>query len=537
MTIYASVKAGTLLKVGRIKVPIIDYIYTRDMAIENFVPEKYFSVESKTKIGEFPLNLISKKEFDKLSQENAERYAKVLNSYQAEITKLEKKQVKKQPNVLWNANNLKTKAAKMLKVSGKEIENTMQKLYEAKYISYPRSDSQCIPETSKEKIKTIINILNDNRLIFKDEKRIFNDKKIIQGHSAIIITENMPNMDNLSKLEKDVYNIIKNRFCANFCLEDCLVDQTSIEITVGPEIFKKKGEVLKQEGHNVFEKVSLSGELPPLEKGQKFEVDFKVVDKLTNPPAKITADMLNNYLEHPFKDENTYDIEEMTEEEFNQVAQGLKIGTSATRTNAIDECVKGGYLDYNTKTTIYSITEVGKKYMETINTLGIDLKKEKSVKLNSDITRITNGELTLEGVVKKAEEDLKELVEKNKTVNIEKFNNVSTGKSIGKFNDKEVFKKKTKVGNVYSTVDNSFVLFENAMIYGTKVKLLEKDVKDLLLGRNITLTLFSKKTQKDYEALIGIDGLNEKGYPNFKMNGFPQKNKGKTSASSKKEKK
>ena len=47
-------------------------------------------------------------------------------------------------------------------------------------------------------------------------------------------------MDNLSKLEKDVYNIIKNRFCANFCLEDCLVDQTSIEITVGPEIFKKK---------------------------------------------------------------------------------------------------------------------------------------------------------------------------------------------------------------------------------------------------------------------------------------------------------
>jgi DNA topoisomerase len=537
MTIYASVKAGTLLKVGRIKVPIIDYIYTRDMAIENFVPEKYFSVESKTKIGEFPLNLISKKEFDKLSQENAERYAKVLNSYQAEITKLEKKQVKKQPNILWNANNLKTKAAKMLKVSGKEIEDTMQKLYEAKYISYPRSDSQCIPETSKEKIKSIINILNDNRLIFKEEKRIFNDKKIIQGHSAIIITENMPNMDNLSKLEKDVYNIIKNRFCANFCLEDCLVDQTSIEITVGPEIFKKKGEVLKQEGHNVFEKVSLSGELPPLEKGQKFDVDFKVVNKLTNPPAKITADMLNNYLEHPFKDENTYDIEEMTEEEFNQVAQGLKIGTSATRTNAIDECVKGEYLDYNTKTTIYSITEVGKKYMETINTLGIDLKKEKSVKLNSDITRITNGELTLEEVVKKSEEDLKELVEKNKAVKIEKFNNVNTGKTIGKFNGKEVFKKKTKVGNVYSTVDNSFVLFENAMIYGTKVKLLEKDVKDLLLGRNITLTLFSKKTQKDYDALIGIDGLNEKGYPNFKMNGFPQKGKEKTSTSSKKEKK
>ena len=47
----------------------------------------------------------------------------------------------------------------MLKVSGKEIEDVMQKLYEAGFISYPRSDSQCIPETSKDKVRKTIEAL------------------------------------------------------------------------------------------------------------------------------------------------------------------------------------------------------------------------------------------------------------------------------------------------------------------------------------------------------------------------------------------
>ena len=161
-----------------------------------------------------------------------------------------------------------------------------------------------------------------------------------------------------------------------------------------------------QQGHNVFEKVTLSSELPEFTEGQSFEVDFKAVEKMTKPPMKITADMLNNFLENPFKMKKIRN-EEMTEEEFRQAVEGLKIGTSATRTNAINECVKGGYIDYNKKTTVYSITETGKIYMDNINKLGIDLKKEKSAKLTSDITKIVNGELTIEEIVDKAKKRFK----------------------------------------------------------------------------------------------------------------------------------
>ena len=524
MTVYASVMAKTKLRIGRVKVPIIDYIYTRDMEIENFIPEKYFSVESKTKVGEFPLTLISKEEFDKTMEQKAKEYADKLNKFEAVVTKVEKKQVKKKPNVLWNANNLKTKAAKMLKVSGKEIEDEMQKLYEAGFISYPRSDSQCIPETSKKKVQKTIEALKDNRIVFKDEKRIFNNKKIIQGHSAIIITENIPDTSKLSALGKNIYEIIKNRFCANFCKEDCLVDETSIEITVGEEKFNKKGEVLIQKGHSVFEKINLSSELPEFTEGQRFKVDFKAVEKMTKPPMKITADMLNNFLENPFKNEKDYDNEEMTEEEFKQAVEGLKIGTSATRTNAINECVTGGYISYDKKTTIYSITEVGKVYMDNINKLGIDLKKEKSAKLTSDITKIVNGELTIEEIVDKAEKDLKTLIAENEKNNVQtkQFSSNMSGKTVGKYNGEDVYKKTTKNGNLYSTSTNSIVLFENTKIFGTQVKLTEKQVKSLISGKEIELSLYSEKKECNYDALISIDGVNEKGYPNFKLN-FPKK--------------
>ena len=41
LTRYATLKTGTLLRVGRVIVPIVKAIYDRDMAIKNFVPDIY----------------------------------------------------------------------------------------------------------------------------------------------------------------------------------------------------------------------------------------------------------------------------------------------------------------------------------------------------------------------------------------------------------------------------------------------------------------------------------------------------------------
>ena len=63
LTRYATLRTGTLLRVGRVIVPIVKAIYDRDMAIKNFVPEKYYAIVSREKTGDEVVELLSKKKF------------------------------------------------------------------------------------------------------------------------------------------------------------------------------------------------------------------------------------------------------------------------------------------------------------------------------------------------------------------------------------------------------------------------------------------------------------------------------------------
>ena len=67
---------------------------------------------------------------------------------------------------------------------------------------------------------------------------------------------------------------------------------------------------------------------------------------------------------------------------------------------------------------------------------------------------------------------------------------------------------------------------ENIVVIGTShenLSLLERENFMRTRPKYIIEKLYSEKKQCDYNAFISIDGVNEKGYPNFKPN-F-QKNK------------
>lgn len=529
-SIYATVLSGTLIRAGRIKVPIIEHIYNRDMEILNFVPKPYFNVDSRTTIRETEIFLSCPKKYEKDQQKEAEEYAEFLNKHLAEVKEIKKIDKKKEPKLLYKATTFQSYAAKKLKISQKQVENIMQNLYLNNYITYPRTESQHISPGDKDKIKNVISQLNDPRLEFKPDSKLFNESKIIASHSGLMPTEKIPN--NLDEISQGIYDIIKARFCANFTKEECIVSETTMKIQIAQETFTKKGEVLKQEGWSVFEPLSLANNLPDLKEGEAFKVDFKAVQKMTTPPSKISLEGLNTYLDNPFKkneDTSKYD-EDISEEDFKNIANGLKIGTPATRTSAIEECLKEGYITYDGKKDAYSIEEKGRLYIENLRTLNIDLFKNKSVKLSYDITRIQKGEFTVEEMIAEAEKDLKDMVENNKKKGIQvktfekqKFEKVE----VGKYNNIPIYKKKTQKGNLYAADDNSFILFENTKIYGKDFLVKENQVKKLLKEGKFEGELQSK-AGNPYTAYIVIDKISDKGYVYLKTDGFAEKAKERT---------
>ena len=83
LTRFATLKTGTLLRVGRVIVPIVKAIYDRDMQIKNFVPDIYYGISSKEETNGEIVELNSKIKFNKNEKEKAINLCKEYNSLEA----------------------------------------------------------------------------------------------------------------------------------------------------------------------------------------------------------------------------------------------------------------------------------------------------------------------------------------------------------------------------------------------------------------------------------------------------------------------
>ena len=370
----------------------------------------------------------------------------------------------------------------------------IQELYEKGYLTYPRTNTQYLAEAEKEKVRKIIETLNDSELEFKDTKRIFDDTKI-ESHSAIIITSKLPG--ELSEEEDNVYMTVKNRFISNFLKEDTIINQTVMKITVGSQNFDFKGESIKSEGFLKYEKQELTNSLPNLQKGEEFEVHFKPEEKVTTAPVKITEETLSNFLENPFRKE-IKEAQENENEEYKNMFEGIEIGTQATRTGIIENAIKIGYISRNKGA--FSIEDKGIKFIETLNLLEIDLYKEKTVEFSKSLKQIFSGKKSVEVILKEAEQELKNII--NKDVKVEKYTQ-----------EKEVIGKCPKCGAKIYESNKSFycekykegcktTLWKESKYFDQVLKITKEKAKKLIKGEKVKFKIKGKNNE--YEAYFSL---------------------------------
>ncbi len=505
LTRYATLRAGTLLRVGRVIVPIVKAIYDRDMAIRNFVPDIYYAIQSKAETNGTEIELTSKTKFKKDEYEKAKYLCDKYNAEKAVVVSKKKKKDTLAPGKLYSLTKLQNFLGKKYKMSMAESLEIVQGLYEKGYVTYPRTNSEYLATAEQGKIKQILESVKKlgYPVEFRFSKTIFDDSKI-ESHSALTPTYKIPDKTKLSENEMKVYSAIMRRFVAVFCSEECVVEKSEITIAVGAlEEFVLKGMMIVTPGWTKYDDYTKKDKiLPPLEKGDEVNINFVPVEKETSPPKHYTIETLNNYLKNPFKEEKANASEQEDEEaEYKAMFEGLELGTEATRTGIIDNARKSQYIQLKKDT--YTILPAGENLIESLSRMNIIMDKFKTSQMGMSLKGVFKGSSTIESAIDFVKTEIREVFEKNQN-NPESFDGFM-GDVVGRCPLCGSDVKRTKFGYGCDGYKDGCKFSTGNVICGQVVslsnikKLLETGSTDLITG------FVSKKSGKSFSAKLVLE--------------------------------
>ena len=295
-----------VLSIGRVQTPTLALIVNRQKEIDNFKPEPYWVLATVYRDTTFTA---TKGKFT--SKEEGEEAFATIEGKPFEVTKVEKKEGKEQPPQLYDLTTLQVDCNRKFGFSAEMTLNLIQALYERKFTTYPRVDTQYLSDDIYPKCPQTLNGLYQTKFggvapyaeyikpiggkPLKKTKRVFDTSKVTDHH-AIIPTGVIP--QNLSDAEQKVFDLIARRFIGVF-LPDCKFSTTTVLGKVDEVEFKVTGKEILDPGWRVVredvrskkedgdeEKKDEDEErtLPTFVKGETGEHKPTLTEKWTTPP-------------------------------------------------------------------------------------------------------------------------------------------------------------------------------------------------------------------------------------------------------------
>lgn len=206
------------LSVGRVQTPTLALVVARDLQIQGWKDRFFFVLEAFWHGLRFTYEHAGEKEFASVDALTA--VVEACAGKLATLVDLVHKESRQNPPKPFDLAELQKVANKNLGLTASETLEAAQSLYEAKHITYPRTDSQYLPESMQAEAWALANKLADEtyRAQFcADGTRLsfFNSSKVTD-HFAIIPTGIEAGLDGLTEKERKVYQIVKRRFLFSF---------------------------------------------------------------------------------------------------------------------------------------------------------------------------------------------------------------------------------------------------------------------------------------------------------------------------------
>ena len=520
--------ANGTFSLGRVQTPTLYMIYQRQELIEHFKKEPFYEIESliEAKNGSFKALLSPSQRFS--TKEELLYYVSskgaVIGTQPGTIKDLQTKMKKTNSPNLFSLSSLQSKINQLYKATASQTLKAMQGLYEAKLLSYPRTDTPFITNSEFQYLKA--NYDNYARFLSIDEpmtqdqpRKRYVDGSKVQEHYAIIPTKQVASesvFNKLDDLQKKIYLLVMKTTIAMF-LPDYTYEETVIETNVSALCFKATGKVPKVEGWKILFKSDANKEneesqtLPAVMIGEAIQAEVKSIQKETQPPKPFTEGTLLTAMKTANK---TVDDEQAIK--ILQEVEG--IGTEATRASIIETLKQKEYIKVEKNKLI--VTEKGKLLCQAVESQHLLTSAEMTAKWETYLKKIGKKEGNQETFIANIKKFIVHLIE-HVPDDVQKLNFHTYQAEVQKEADKQTIGKCPKCGgNVVlkksfygcSNYPNcTFTLSDQFR----KKKLTKTNLKDLLVGKETVVSGIKKVDKTTYHAKIKLSDTGQITFVSF----------------------
>ena len=377
------------MSVGRVQSPTLKLLVDRNEEIEKFIPVPYWKVIGKFGMLAFEGSHASNPFWKK--EEADAIYAKCSGEKTGKVVKYEKTVKEEYKPAPFDTTQMQVEANK-IGIPPATAMKLAEDLYTAGYISYPRTENTEYPKSLS--LKGVLEKLKESDFK-KEAEEILAQPSIIPSKGKRRTTDHPPiyptagvKSDKLKGDKWKLYELIVRRFLATVAT-NAEAEVSEAEIDVAGEIFKASGHKTVKDGWKKYYKQYMSNRdthMPVLEIGKEIDIrSMSIIDEETKPPYRYNQGSL---------------IQEMDR---------LNLGTKSTRHDIISKLFSRNYVQGNHMIPTASgvaLTKSLEKHGGSIT------EPEMTARLELDMLKISNGESTLDGVVKESQNMLYEAASK-----------------------------------------------------------------------------------------------------------------------------
>ncbi|MBI2005463.1 MAG: DNA topoisomerase I [Candidatus Aenigmarchaeota archaeon] len=388
-------KGFTVLSTGRVQGPTLKMLMEKELEIRKFKSEPFWQLELHVEVDD--QTVIAAFEQEKIwKKEDVEGVFDKCKGKDAVVKDIKKKQYRQYPPPPFNTTDLQSEAYSQFKFSPTQTLSIAESLYQAGYISYPRSSSQKLPPSvGYEKIIKALEKLQPYKnfaggLLKKGHLKPAEGARDDPAHPSVYATHEVPDLKKLNAQQKRIYDLIARRTLAAFGKE-ATRETNTVALDVNGNKFFLIGKRTIEPGWIEIYEPYLSRDdviLPEMKIGQVLKVNkLELLSKETQPPGRYSQGSVMKELEK------------------------RNLGTKATRADILQTLYDRGYINGKS----IQVTKLGEAVVQSLDEYSSKIVSEELTRhFEDEMEQVYNGEKERTKVVDEAKQVLAEILEEFK---------------------------------------------------------------------------------------------------------------------------